>query len=255
MHEEYQFTGTKRVGQDSSIIAYDDLLFIPPSVTHILASIPPRADGDMVYERFAKQIKAHGKIKWLGYLSSTTVYGDHDGNWVDETSKLLPSSAVAKQRILAEKQWLALGAETNIPVNIFRLSGIYGPNRSVFERIAEPSYQIIHKAGQYFSRIHVEDIARIIKTSITDETTGGIFNLSDDLPCNPELPAYYAYELLGQTPPKAVKYEEAKLSLMMKLFYQDNKRVKNDKIKSHLKVTLLHPTYKEGLTSIYNQLS
>lgn len=243
---EWKFSGTKR--SDShihgvAVFNYDNLAILPRNITHILVSIPPKDEGDVVVKQFSKQIKMLPNLKWVGYLSATGVYGDTRGAWVDENSALNPGNVVSKKRLIAEHQWQDL----SVPLNIFRLSGIYGQGRSAIEQVLSGTAKIIDKPEQYFSRIHVEDIIQVLIKTIEKEITNETYNLADDLPSNPREVIEYACELLKIAPPKPIKLEEAELSEMGKIFYSENKRVKNDKIKNQLSIKLKYPTYKEGL--------
>lgn len=217
---------------------------IPADVTHMLLSIPPNMDGDIVIKDFGDMSK-FPYLKWIGYLSSTGVYGNHNGDWVNENTTTTPSSTQAKQRLLAENQWLDLSNQ--LPIHIFRLSGIYGPGRSELDKRAITSGSVLIKPGQYFSRIHVQDIVNILLASMKLATPGEIFNLADDYPCSSQEVAEYACQLLGLSPPTPVDFNIATLSDMQRAFYNDNKRVSNNKIKTMLKVKLLFPSFREGL--------
>ena len=217
----------------------------------ILITIPPDEKGeDLVFARFQSVIKTKIDLNWLGYLSTTGVYGDHNGDWVTEESDCINPGDRAQQRIHAERKWLSLFINHNIPVHIFRLAGIYGPDRNNLIRIQSKDYFSVFKQGQYFSRIHVEDIATVLLTSLLNPKAGQIYNLSDDCPANTCDVDSYTANLLGIKIPKAIPYEQADLSPMAKEFYSSNKRVSNHKIKSDLRVKLLYPSYQEGLISI-----
>jgi nucleoside-diphosphate-sugar epimerase len=221
-------------------------------VSHILVSIPPEAQGDPVLRHHRDQLAAMEGLAWVGYLSTTSVYGDHDGAWVDEETPPKPSLARAKRRLAAEKAWLDLGQDTGLSVQIFRLAGIYGPGgRSVLYQAASGQAKCIGKPGQVFGRIHVTDIAAVLKASIERPRNGAIYNVSDDLPAPPAEVVRHACKLLGVAPPPAVPFEEAELSEMARSFYADNKRVRNDLIKQELGVRLKYPDYKAGLAAIH----
>ena len=257
--EIWQFSGTSRTNSSLANIntyIFDDLHYLPTNITHILISIPPKDNGDLVIEKFAKHLPKLKNLKWIGYLSTTGVYGDCKGNWVEETSPLNPSNQFAKNRVSAEKQWLALIQEHNIPLHIFRLSGIYGEEgRNPLEKIVQAHVDIIYKPNQYFSRIHVADIVNILSRSMQNPSPGEIFNLADDLPSPPDEVLQYAYKLLGKTPPEAILHEQATLSEMGKAFYAESRRVKNDKVKAFYGLNLQYPTYKEGLQAILKQIT
>jgi nucleoside-diphosphate-sugar epimerase len=212
---------------------------------HILISAAPTAQGD-VFLADAKQTLCAAQSPWVSYLSTTAVYGDHQGAWVDETTPPRPQSGRAIARVLAENQWLATG----LPVHIFRLAGIYGPNRGPFEKIRDGSARQIIKKNQVFSRTHVEDIAQVLAASIARPDPGQIYNVCDDNPAPPEEVLCFAAQLLGAPPPPRIDFETAQLPEMVRSFYSESKRVRNDKIKSALGVSLRHPTYQAGLQAL-----
>lgn len=219
-------------------------------VTHLLISIPPAEEGDIVLKHHLEHLKSLPKLQWVGYLSTTGVYGDHQGAWVDETIPVNPPDARTKRRVEAEKAWLTSG----LPVHIFRLSGIYGPGRCVIEDIRDGTAKRICKEGQVFSRIHVDDIANCLAASLSNAVPGGIYNVCDDEPAPSHDVVTYACELLKVTPPPLVPFEKAELSEMARSFYASNRRVSNKKMKEKLGVILRYPTYREGLKAIANQV-
>ncbi|MDP4832677.1 MAG: NAD-dependent epimerase/dehydratase family protein [Rickettsiaceae bacterium] len=220
------------------------------TVTHIIISIPPSIKGDIVLGEFKELLLATKNLKWIGYLSSSSVYGNHKGAWVDENTKLIPLSERAKNRVLAEQQWLDFGKQHNINTNVFRLAGIYGPSRNALESVTAGKAKSILKEGQCFSRIHVEDIANVVKLAISNNATSEIYNVADDYPC----PTYevndFAAKLLNVSTPSMIKFSQASLSPMAKEFYADNKKISNRKIKAQLTVKLKYPTFREGLQSL-----
>ena len=211
--------------------------------THLLTSVAP-GEGDPVLQALGPQIAA-ARLGWVGYLSTTAVYGHHNGDWVDETTPFAPTTARGAARVQAEADWAALG----LPLHIFRLAGIYGPGRGPFEKVRDGSARRIHKAGQVFSRIHVDDIANVLHAALV-RPHPGIYNVCDDDPASPEDILGLAAEMLGLPPPPIVPYEQAEMTPMARSFYAENKRVRNDRIKSVLGVTLDYPTYREGLAAI-----
>ncbi len=213
--------------------------------THILSSIAPGRDGDPVLAQHHAQIAA-AKPSWVGYLSTTAVYGDHDGGWVDEDTPLTPTTDRGRQRVLAETQWASLGQ----PLHIFRLAGIYGPGRGPFEKVRDGTSRRIIKPGQVFSRIHVDDIAQVLDASIHQPAPGAVYNVCDDDPAPPQDVIGHAATLLGLPLPPAVDYTDADMTPMARSFYAENKRVRNDKIKSNLGVRLIFPDYRAGLAAL-----
>ncbi len=218
--------------------------------THLLHSIPPARDGDPVLKHYRDRIASLPSLAWIGYLSTVGVYGDHAGALIDETATLKPSNDRTKARMVAESFWLALGEEMGVPVQIFRLAGIYGPGRSALDKLRDGTARRVVKPGQVFSRIHVDDIASVLAASIARPRAGAIYNVADDEPAAPEEVVAYAAELIGVTPPAAVPFEDAGLSPMARSFYGDSRRISNARIKSELGVTLRYPTYREGLRAL-----
>jgi nucleoside-diphosphate-sugar epimerase len=219
-------------------------------ITHLLVSVPPDAAGDPVLAVHGEDIARIKGLRWLGYLSTTSVYGDHGGGWVDETAELAPSGDRGRRRVAAEAGWLELWHRRGVPVHIFRLAGIYGPGRSPFDALRAGTAKRIDKPGQVFSRIRVEDLAHVLAASISRPRPGAIYNVCDDDPAAPEAVVAHAAALLGMPAPPLVPFEAAELSPMARSFYDDNKRVSNRLIKSELGVTLRYPDYRAGLAAI-----
>jgi len=218
--------------------------------THILVSVPPGEGGDPVIRYHSMDIGADRNLKWLGYLSTTGVYGDHGGGWVDEDTPVAPGTARGAHRAAAERQWLTHFTAGRLPVHIFRLAGIYGPGRNQLETIRAGRARCIVKEGQVFSRIHVEDIAQVLMASMARPAPGRIYNVCDDLAAPPQEVLAYAAGLLDMPPPPQIPFEEADLSPMARSFYAENKRVRNNRIKEELGVALKYPTYREGLAAL-----
>lgn len=216
--------------------------------THLLISTPPDRDGDYAFEAHANDI-AHlmPNLKWVGYLSTTGVYGDRDGAWVDETSEIRPSSIRGTRRAIAEQQWLGLLRDRHIPLHIFRLAGIYGPGRSAIDSVRVGIARRIMKPGHAFCRIHVEDLVATLMASMQHPNPGSIYNLADDEAAPSHEVIAYASRLLGRDPPPLVRFEDANLAPITLSFYSDNKRVHNGKIKADLGITLKYPNYRVGL--------
>lgn len=219
--------------------------------THILSSVAPNDAGDPVLNAYAAEIGAHaGLLKWVGYLSTTGVYGDHQGGWVDETTALTPGTRRGKARVTAEQAWQTV---PELPLHIFRLAGIYGPGRGPFSKVRSGSARRIIKKDQFFSRIHVEDIAQVLKASIAKPRPGAVYNLCDNEAAPPQDVISYAAELLGKPLPEAVAFEKAEMSAMARSFYAESKKVRNDLIKAELGVELLYPDYRAGLKALLAQ--
>jgi nucleoside-diphosphate-sugar epimerase len=218
--------------------------------THLLHSIPPGPDADPVLAHYRDRIAALPSLEWIGYLSTVGVYGDQEGNWVDESTSPRPNSARTEARVEAEQAWLAFGRDIGVPVQVFRLAGIYGPGRSVFDKLREGTARRVKKDGQVFSRIHVEDIAGVLEASIARPRAGAIYNVADDEPAAPGDVVAFAAKLIGVEPPPEVAFAEADLTPMARSFYEGSRRIKNARIKSELGVTLRYPTYREGLSSL-----
>lgn len=224
-----------------------------PSTTHLLVSTPPSALlGDPVLSAYQELLKKATHIKWLGYLSSTSVYGDHQGRWVDESSPSILPGKQGQLRLDAEEKWTAFANAYGLPLHIFRLAGIYGPTKNALTRLKSGKKQTIYKPDQFFSRIHVDDIAEIIAASIQNPNPISIYNVSDDEPSPSHIIDDYAAALMGLPRLSRVPVAEAVLSDMANEFYAHNKRVSNLKIKTALSVKLNYPTYREGLEKIYN---
>jgi nucleoside-diphosphate-sugar epimerase len=211
----------------------------------ILVSVPPDAAGDPVLARHAPALAA-ARPAWVGYLSTTAVYGDRQGGWVNETSALTPVGERGRRRVAAEAAWVATG----LPVHAFRLAGIYGPGRSAFDRLRAGTAQRVVKPGQVFSRIHVDDVARALRASMAQPNPGRAYNLADDEPAPPQEVIAFAAGLLGLPAPPEVPFEAAGLSPMARSFWAESKRVANRRMKAELGVRLAYPDYRAGLRGI-----
>lgn len=219
--------------------------------TAILMSAAPNEDGDPVLQTVRDEISARApELNWAGYLSTTGVYGDRQGGWVDENTPLAPSTARGRARVAAEREWQAV---ENLPLHIFRLAGIYGPGRGPFAKVRAGTARRIVKPGQVFSRIHVEDIAQVLYASLRQPNPGAIYNLCDDDPAPPQDVIAYAAELLGQPAPPAEDFDTAEMTPMARSFYAENKKVRNDRIKDELGVVLKYPDYRTGLQAMIKQ--
>jgi len=215
-------------------------------VSHVLTSVSPGATGDPVLAAHGVEMSAAKHLEWVGYLSTTGVYGDHQGGWVDEETPLVPSTERGLARKDAEAAWAAL----NLPLHIFRLAGIYGRGRGPFSKVRAGNARRVIKSGQVFSRTHVDDIAQILEASIDRPNPGRTYNVCDDDPAPPQDVIAYAAELLGLPLPDAVPFEDADQSPMARSFYAESKRVRNDRIKSELGVKLIYPDYRAGLDAL-----
>ena len=235
---------------------FDSKLQIAPDVTHLLISAPPDENGDPILRLFQEQLQRLSKqLKWVGYFSTTGVYGDRGGDWVDEDSPLEPNTARGQRRLETERSWLKLHSDYGLPVHLFRLAGIYGPGRNQLLTVLNGSAKRIIKPGQIFSRIHVDDIAGVLAASIARPNPGRAYNVCDDEPCPPQEVVEYAANLLGLPLPPEISFEQAELSSMAKSFYADSKRVSNQRVKNELDYQLHYPNYRDGLRALSSQLT
>lgn len=223
-------------------------------VTHILISAPPEAAGDPVLRAHRKTIAALPELVWVGYLSTTGVYGDTGGTMVDEEAACNPTSDRSRYRVAAEEAWLALCREAGVPVHIFRLAGIYGPGRSALDNVRAGRARRIDLPGHLFSRIHVDDIATVLRASIARPNPGRTYNVCDNEPASGADVVAHACGLLGVAPPPLVRLDDAGLSPMARSFYNDNRLIDNRRIREELGVSLRYPTYREGLRAILDGL-
>ena len=222
--------------------------------SHVLVTIPPqKEEGDVVLKLFKNSLSHSTQLQWLGYLSTTGVYGNRDGGWVDETSELKPGFDHQRRRAAAECQWLELFREHGVPVHVFRLAGIYGPGRNLLERVRGGTAKRIDQPGLVFNRVHVDDVVQVLTASMERPHPGTIYNVADDLPSPPAEAVAFACELLKAGVPPLVSLEDAGLSEMGRGFYLTNKRVRNRKIKEKLGVQLRYPDYQSGLRSILEE--
>jgi nucleoside-diphosphate-sugar epimerase len=266
--EGWRVTGTSRraegvarlEAQGFAGIAFDGSAASPrvasalQQATHVLVSAPPDEHGDPVLRRHRDDLAgAHG-VSWIGYLSTVGVYGDHGGAWVEETSRLNPVSERSRRRVAAEEAWLSFGRETGRPVMLFRLAGIYGPGRNALEDVLAGEARRIIKEGQVFNRIHVEDIAAVLRASIARPRAGAIYNVTDDEPAPPQDVVAYAADLLSAPLPPALAFATAELSPMARSFYGETKRVSNRLIREELGVRLSYPTYREAARAMLAQM-
>lgn len=235
-YEIHNFDGSDAMGDAAAALA---------GTTHLLSSVPPGAGDDPVLAQHQADIESLQELQWIGYLSTTGVYGDRNGDWVDESAQLEPSGPRGQRRVMAEKAWF--GLKTAAAIHSFRLAGIYGPGRSALDTVRKGRARRVIKPGQMFSRTHVDDIAQVLRASIQKPNPGAAYNVCDDEAAPPQDVIAYACELLGVEPPPEVAFEDAELSDMAKSFYRDNKRVSNKRIKDELGVQLKWPNYRESL--------
>jgi nucleoside-diphosphate-sugar epimerase len=258
----WQITGTTRSadkalkqiksGINCRIVPEQDITHDLQTATHFLTSAAPTEQGDPFLQTHRHNLeKIADQLEWVGYLSTTGVYGDHGGGWVDEDTALTPATKRGKARVKAEAQWIDTAQELGLNLKIFRLAGIYGPGRGPFAKVRAGTARRIIKENQVFSRIHVEDIAQILLASINRPKSSQIFNVCDDFAAPPEDVIGYAADLLGLPLPPAVSFEEAEMTPMARSFYAESKKVKNDRIKNELGISLIYPDYQTGLTALH----
>ena len=221
--------------------------------SYILSTAPPENSKDPVVENYGHLLKKNSeRVKWAGYLSTTSVYGDKKGEWVTEDTELEPNLERSISRVAAENSWIKLGENLLIKTVIFRLAGIYGPGRSLVDRLMkDEDVYIVDKPAHLFNRIHVDDIVGAIEMAISSKSEAKIFNLSDDLPAKQLDVAKYAANLLKRKSPQTVSLESDLVSEMARSFYKEEKKVSNTRLKDELGYKLVFPSFKEGLFSIH----
>mgnify|MGYP001326675976 FL=1 len=240
-YESFQFT--EEVFDKNLISRFEE-------ADHILLSIAPIGGTDIVIKNLKDYFKL-SKFKWITYLSATSVYGDHSGGWVDEKSETKPTSQNGVERLKVEKEWMELAGKFDLPFQIFRLSGIYSNQYNILKRLKSGEAKIINKKNHFFSRIHVEDIANVLSSSLNNFKKQEIYNISDNQPASAEEVTMYGVKLLGIDKPKTIEINEIE-SEMLKNFYKDSKKVDNKKMKEFFSQKLKYPTYVEGLNYIFN---
>ena len=242
------FSNIEKSGAIPILWGSDELRSVIREAALVLSSVSPANGSDPVIKMYGEDLKENSnRIKWAGYLSTIGVYGDTKGKWVDESSPLKPSTNRGIARLNAEKEWFKYNL---LPAHIFRLGGIYGPNRSPFQKVLQGKAVKIIKPGQVFSRMHIRDIVQTLLASISKPKPYSIYNLCDDNPAPPQDVLSYAAKLLSVKQPPTVNFEDANLSEMARSFYAENKRVSNKLIKSELGVDLMYPDYKVGLENL-----
>jgi nucleoside-diphosphate-sugar epimerase len=225
-------------------------------VTDVLISVPPDEAGDVVLDLHRDALVSAGRrLRWVGYLSTTGVYGDTGGRLVDEAAPLQPTSARAGRRVQAEARWLELQRRHGLPIHVFRLAGIYGPGRSAIDQVQAGEARRVIKPGHVFSRIHVDDIATVVRSSMARPNPGRIYNVCDNEPAEPADVVTYACGLLGVEPPPPIPFASAaqQMSPMALSFWRDNRRVDNARMRQELGVALRYPSYREGLQAVLAQ--
>ncbi|MDC1344627.1 oxidoreductase [Candidatus Pelagibacter ubique] len=215
---------------------------------HILVSIPPENQEDLVIKNFSKFIES-SKVKWITYLSATSIYGDHKGEWVNENSKTNPISNNGIARLKAENAWFSLEKNKKVPIQIFRLSGIYSNEKNILMRLKSGGVKVINKKNHFFSRIHVDDISNILFKSLSKFKSGEIYNLSDDKPSTSEEVTLFGAKILNIENIEKIEVDQIK-GEMLKNFYNESKKVSNKKMKSYFNYDLKFPSYIEGLNHI-----
>lgn len=261
--QDWHIIGTTRSAEKCDAIAATgvnpllwpgtDVAPLIKEASHLLISAGPGPDGDPVLNALTPEITAAAPhLRWVGYLSTTGVYGDHQGEWVDEDTALTPATKRGLARVAAEAAWQDI---PNLPLHIFRLAGIYGPGRGPFAKVRKGTARRIIKEGQVFSRIHVEDIAQALELSIARPEPGAIYNLCDDDPAPPQDVIGHAADLLGVPLPPAVRFEDAEMTPMARSFYAESKKVRNDRIKETLGWEPKYPNYRSGLAAMLEDAS
>jgi nucleoside-diphosphate-sugar epimerase len=240
-YESFQFT--EEVFDKNLISRFEE-------ADHVLLSIAPVNGTDIVIKNLKDYFKS-SKFKWITYLSATSIYGNHNGEWVDENSETKPNSPNGVERLKVEKEWMQLASKFDLPFQIFRLSGIYSNQYNILKRLKSGEANIINKKNHFFSRIHVEDIANVLSISLNNFKKREIYNISDNQPASAEEVTMYGVKLLGIDKPQTIEINEIK-SEMLKNFYKDSKKVNNKKMKEFFNYKLKYPTYVEGLNYIFN---
>ena len=245
---EDKLDGIAATGVEPVMWPGSNIMPILETAPYVLISAGPGKDGDPVLNALHAEITARAPhLKWVGYLSTTGVYGDHQGGWVDENTPLTPATKRGQARVEAEAAWRAI---PDLPLHIFRLAGIYGPGRGPFAKVRAGTARRIIKEGQVFSRIHIEDIATAVALSMAHPDPGAIYNLCDDDPAPPQDVIGHAAELLGLPLPEAVDFETAEMTPMARSFYAESKKVRNDRIKKELGWQPAYPDYRTGLAAL-----
>ncbi len=248
-------TNTLQTNHNKQVIHFEhtDLCTYLKTASAILSTIPPNPDGtDPVLVRYTDTL-IESDCPWIAYISSTGVYGDHQGGWVDESSACQPSDAVNLRRLKVEQAWLNLYKKHHCPVHIFRAAGIYGPKRNALQDLNQGKSFTVYEPKHFFSRIHVEDLCQALLTSIQNKSPGEIYNLADDKPAPQHLVHQFAAHLLQCPPPPLLTLKDAPLSERAREFFNANKKINNQKIKNKLHFNFKYPSYQEGLQQLLTE--
>jgi nucleoside-diphosphate-sugar epimerase len=260
----WRVTGTVRSAEKAARLGRDgigtlvfDGITVSPALAEavaqaeaVLVSVQPVEEGDPALICLREALAAAPRLGWIGYLSTIGVYGDHDGAWIDESTPPVPTNARTRQRVAIEDGWLQLGRDSGKTVQIFRLSGIYGPGRNAIAKLREGKATRLIKPGQVFNRIHVDDIAGVLMASLAKPRQGAIYNVTDDEPGPPQDVIAYAAALTGLEPPPEIPFEQAALSPMAAAFYGESKRVSNALVKRELAYAFRYPGYRAALAAL-----
>lgn len=260
----WQVTGTVRSAEKAGRLSHDGLYTLVfngfavssrlaaaiAEADAVLVSAQPGEDGDPVLTCLSAQLGAAPNLRWIGYLSTIGVYGDHGGAWIDESAPCRPGSARSTLRLATDEAWLRFGETSGKPVQIFRLAGIYGPGRNAIVNLREGTARRLVKPGQVFNRIHVDDIAGVLLASLARPRNGAVYNVTDDEPAPPQDVVAFAAQLIGVEPPPEIAFDPALLSPMAASFYGENKRVSNGLVKRELGYAFRYPSYREALTAM-----
>ena len=229
---------------NSKLVDYGD------EITHLVVSVPPNESGDIFLKQYKDSLLNMSSLKWIGYLSATNVYGDHNGEYVSEFSSLKGTTSKGINRIKAEGQWTEHSKENNLPLHIFRIAGIYGPERNIFERIKLNKFNHIIKNNQYFSRIYISDLVNILFASMNKPNPINIYNIADDMPSSMCDVVEFICQKTSCTIPEKISFEDLDKKQQQDSFYSENKRINNRLLKEDLGIILKYPSYREGYEEI-----
>jgi nucleoside-diphosphate-sugar epimerase len=221
-------------------------------ITHLMLSAPPSDKGDPFFLGYQNYISEMKSLKWIGYLSATNVYGDYQGQYVDELSATKPTTQKGQNRLLAEEQWLSTCKANELPLHIFRIAGIYGEQRNIYEKIKKETLKNIVKHGQFFSRIHVSDLVNVLLASMKKPNPINVYNVSDDFPSSLSDVIKFVCELAKLKTPEEINYNDLDQEYRQNSFYAENKKIANRHLKEDLGIILEYPSYREGYLEIIN---